>query len=135
MSDVTFMRGYGFPRGSKMDYAGYAGAPRGVTFRGGHGFAGMLVPSNYGTAPRARPVAPYMPEPSVFAPIPALDGFNSDEAFGTELLLPTLDLNSGQWLPEDQTGGGAPRPAPSTLGAVLPLLAVGGLALWLLTRR
>ena len=27
MSDITFMKGYGFPRGSAMDYAGYAGNP------------------------------------------------------------------------------------------------------------
>ncbi len=62
MADITLMRGYGFPRGSGMDYAGY----------------GSHKPPQRSAASRI----PLVPEPSLFAKIPALDGLGED--FGTE---------------------------------------------------
>ncbi len=111
MSDITFMRGYGFPRGSKMDFAGYLVQNR--HFRG------------------SRPV-PYMPEPSIFEKIPALDGGD----FGSEMYLPTLDVDSGQWEP-----GYGPEYRPDLL-AKQPMgtlqkvgLAAAGIGLLLLLTR
>lgn len=65
MSDITFMKGYGFPRGSRMDYAGY----------------GVLVNSR---RQFRAPLMPTMPEPGIFAKIPALDGMDEGGSFGTE---------------------------------------------------
>lgn len=64
MSDITFMKGYGFPRGSQMDYAGY----------------GMLVPTQRQRM-NAYQRIPTAVEPSLFEKIPALDGMSE---FGTE---------------------------------------------------
>lgn len=78
MPDVMFVRGYGFPRGSKMDYAGMGGF-------GGYGDAIDL------------------PEASLFDPIPALDGYSG---YG-DTTLPTLDLSAGAPPPSAQAGYGA----------------------------
>lgn len=97
MSDITMIRGYGFPRGGAMDYAGY------------RGFAGNPNPNagdlNYGPVRFEGPTASQlriqsMPDPSVFAPIPALDGIFCEEgygpvrfgAFGTELTLGPITM-------------------------------------------
>jgi len=76
MSDITFMKGYGFPRGSAMDYAGYAGNP--------DPSAGDL---NYGPVrfegvTQSRMRIRSMPDPSNFAPIPALDGIFCEDGYG-----------------------------------------------------
>lgn len=120
MSDITFMRGYGIPRGAGMDYAGYHG---------------MLVNSQ-----RRRPMGaasiPLAPEPGVFAKIPALDGF--EESYGSEytfrrehapagygdMVLPTLDTETGEWLPVERNG------TAKLLG-----LAAVGVGLWWLFGR
>lgn len=100
-NDITFMRGYGFPRGSGMDYAGYGG---------------LLVNNPRRFA--AQPI-PYVPEPSVFQKIPALDGFGDESSFGTEytfrpepmgygdMTLPTLDVETGEWVQEAPKAGKA----------------------------
>lgn len=98
MRDITLMRGYGFPKGSKMDYAGYGAAPR---------------------------IMRAVSEPSIFAKIPALDGLGED--FGTEytvgdMVLPELDLTAGALPVEQQPGWGTGRPSGS---GVLGALALG----------
>lgn len=78
MGDITFMKGYGFPRGSRMDYAGYAShSPLQIHGRM-NGFGGLLVNNRRF---RAAPSIPYAPEPGIFSKIPALDGMDE---FGTE---------------------------------------------------
>lgn len=122
MSDITFMRGYGFPRGSGMDYAGYGYA----------GYGGMLVNQPRRFAAETQKI-PFVPEPSIFAKIPALDGLGED--FGTEydfriergppnpnalgdMVLPTLDVETGEWIQEPTAG------AASSGKKVLGMLAV-----------
>lgn len=68
MSDITFMRGYGFPRGTQMDYAGYSG------------FNGLLVANQPRRSMGAHSKVPFVPEPSIFEKIPALDGFAEDNS-------------------------------------------------------
>lgn len=118
MADITMMRGYGFPRGGQMDYAGY------------RGFNGVLVnsmPRRYGYAASI----PMVPEPNVFEKIPPLDGFGTDYVFRREhpgygdMVLPTLDTETGEWLPAER---------PSNVGKVLGLAAVG-VGLWWLFGR
>jgi hypothetical protein len=76
VSDITFTRGYGFPKGSAMDYAGYAGLRRG-------GF-GMLVNTRRRQM-RGYAAIPSLPEPSIFEKIPALDGLGEGGGeFGSE---------------------------------------------------
>lgn len=81
--DITLMRGYGFPKGSTMDYAGYG---------------------NYGRRFRATSSTR---EPSIFAKIPALDGlgedFGSEYTFGADMVLPEMDFTDVQ--PPATAGG------------------------------
>lgn len=94
MPDVMFVRGYGFPKGSKMDFAGYAGRSA---------FAG------YGDSS-----AIDLPEAALFAPIPALDGY---EGYG-DTPSDNTNLQADPNIPQaGWTGGG------------LGILPLAGLAL------
>lgn len=53
--DITFVKGYGFPKGGTMDYAGYGA---------------------YGTHVHT------LPDPSVFVAIPPMDGIAGDDHYG-----------------------------------------------------
>lgn len=108
MSDVTFVRGYGFPRGSRMDYAGLGDASGGAA---------------------ATKVGPFpvldLPEPDLYMTIPPLDGY--DGALG-DTQLPTLDLSQGAPSPAAQGYGmGSPM-------GVLPLVGIALVAWALLSK-
>lgn len=60
MSDVTMIRGYAFPRGSKMDFAGYGAAPQAQNsylfnvspqLEGYHGYGDTVLPDLNATDP------------------------------------------------------------------------------------
>lgn len=110
MSDITFMKGYGFPRGSRMDYAGY----------------GALVNSRRrGLSTFER--IPVMPEPSIFEKIPALDGI--DGSFGTEYTFEEDEISAGP------VYGPEYRPDELRKGGDGLLWGLGALAaLWFFTR-
>lgn len=121
MSDVTFMRGYGFPRGSKMDFAGL------------RGFSGMLV-NNRPRQMSAAQKIPFVPEPSIFQTMPAMDGLSD---FGTEYDLPVLGPDGEYQGEATTTYGPEYRPdllKPSGGGKVLGMLALGAGLLWFLGR-
>lgn len=105
MSDVTFVRGYGFPRGSRMDYAGM-------------GDASAAAPGSAGPMVGPFPVVE-LPEPELFSTIPPLDGY--DGPIG-DTTLPQLDLSPG-----------APSPAAQGYGmsspmGVIPLIGLAVVA-------
>lgn len=143
MSDVTFVRGYGFPRGSSMDYAGYsghtaAGYGHPGSCGGGCGCAGC------GSRPMGRALRGYgartIPDASLFATIPALDGYNETEGETevtvgpitmqeSEMVLPTYDFNTAKWYDaqgrEVDPSTGRPTAAGLGLFALLGLGLVG----------
>ena len=145
-SDVTFVRGYGFPRGGAMDYAGLGDA--------GCDCGGRCGPCGQRRAMgRFASRAVRMPEASLFETIPALDGYNETEGsvdltFGPlELepnrVLPTLDPQTGRWYNDagqqvdPDTGavlvGPQYQPGGSGGGVLFALLGLGlvGAALFL----
>lgn len=92
MGDVTFVRGYGFPRGSSMDYAGYGDAGGcGGSCGGGCGGCGSSA---------RRPMA-RLHDGNMFAPIPSMDGFGDETP--SAMVLPTLDTTTGRWY-DSETG-------------------------------
>lgn len=119
MADITFMRGYGFPKGGQMDYAGYGGHPL------QHRFAGVIVNN------RRRPGlgVPYVGEPSLFEKIPSLDGMGE---FGSEYTFEPDNITPGpEYGPEyrpDQLQQG-------NLGAMAGWGLAALVGLWFVTRR
>lgn len=120
MGDITFMKGYGFPSGRGMDYAGYSGGGR------GSGFAGVLV-DNRRRVPSFADRIPHVPAPSIFAKIPALDGYSEESAspYG-DMLLPEMDFRTPAG---PEAGPAAPANCPVINGVTRCDQAAGGLNL------